>query len=311
MRSLAILSALWLLTTAMPATAQLQVVAQTSRSNFLLYERVDLLVTVTNIGNTDVVLNNDNKHPWLSFLLSKHAGQNYMPIRQERQSNFDPVTVKAGENKTFKVNITPLFTFREEGQYRATAVIDLPGQGQMVSDYVPFMVMRGQKAWSQSRPSEGSQRIYSLVRFSPDSDSTRLYLRVEDPAENLVYANLGLGEVASSVDPEVLFDPQGNLHILHPSALGTYIYTRTDSLGKLLHQVVFKTEAVRGPSGIERVPPRLTKLDDGNVTVLGGVEQGPGTQHERLSDGQVVKTAAAPPPPSAPATPAPSPNAKR
>jgi len=300
MRYLALVCALGFLAAALPASAQIQVMAQSQRTNFLLYERVDLLITITNIGDTDLILNNDNKHPWLSFLLSHHVGPNYMPIRQERGSNFDPLTLKAGTNKTLKVNLTPLFTFREEGDYRATAVIDLPGQGQVVSDYVPFSVLRGQKIWSQSHPVEGSQRIYTLLRFSPDSDSTRLYLRVEAPAENLVYSNACLGELVASIDPDVLFDPQGNLHILHPTALGTYTYTRIDPDGKVLHQVAFKTEALREPTGVERVPPRLAKLNDGNVTVLGGVEQGPDSRHERLSDGQMVRTAAAPPPAPAP-----------
>ncbi len=303
MRYLAVVGALWLLATVSPATAQIQVTAQTSRTNFLLYERVDLVVTVTNIGDNDLVLNNEEKqHPWLSFLVSRHVQQNYMPIRQERDSNFAPVTLKAGENKTFRVNLTPLFTFREEGQYRAAAVVDLPGEGQIVSDNVPFSVQRGQKVWSQMRPVDGSERIYSLIRFSPDSESTELYLRVEDPAENLVYANLGIGQLAASVDPEVLFDPQGNIHILHPTALGTYLYTRTDPNGKMLHQGIFKTQAVRGPNGVERIRPRLAKLNDGNATVIGGMEQNPNVHEEKLSEGQVPQSTTETIPPAPPAS---------
>jgi hypothetical protein len=296
---LVIIGALCLLATALPATAQIQVMAQTKRSNFLLYERVDLYITITNIGGTDLVLNNDDKdHPWLSFLLSRHTGPNYLPIRQERNSEFNPISLKAGENKTLRVNVTPLFAFREEGDYRVAAVVDLPGAGQAFSDNVGFTVFKGQTVWSQVHPVDGSERTYSLVRFSPDSDSTKLFLRVEDPAENLVYANVGLGEMVSSIDPSVFFDPQGNVHILHPSALGTYVYTRADPDGKIVHQGVFKTEAMRTESGIERIPPRLTKLDDGNVIVLGGMQEDPNAPREKLSDGQVLKTATAPTPAS-------------
>ena len=45
------------------------------------------------------------------------------------------------------------------------------------------------------RSVESSERTYSLIRFSPTSDTTQLYLRVEDPSENLVYTNLALGEM--------------------------------------------------------------------------------------------------------------------
>lgn len=303
MKHLAIAAAFWLLAAACPVAAQITVAAQTQRSNFLLYERVDLLVTVTNIGESDIVLNNDEGHPWLSFLLSRHVQQNYMPIRQERQSNFSPSTLKAGESKIFRVNITPLFTFREEGDYRVEAVVDLPGQGQIASPDVPFSVLKGQTVWKQVHPADGSERTYSLIRFSPDSDSTELYLRVEDPAENIVYTNIGLGQMASFIKPDAFFDPQGNLHILHPAALATYVYTRTDPSGKIVHQGIFKTSSVQTITGIQRVPPQLHKLDDGNVIVMGGVEQDPHTSREKLSDGQSTRHVSASPQPM-PSSPA-------
>jgi len=280
-RYLAALGALCFLAASSPAMAQIEVSAQMERNNFLLYERVDVLITVANAGETDLILSNNEGHPWLSFLVSKH---NRLPVRQERESTFAPLTLKVGETKTLRVNITPLFSFREEGDYKAAAVIDLPGEGQIISDSIPFVVLKGNKIWSQARPVDGSQRIYSLLRFSPDSDTTKLYLRVEDPGENLVYANLALGEMVSFIDPEVYFDPQGNIHVLQPFALGTYLYTRADPDGKILHQGIFKT--------FQTIPPRLTKMDDGNVTVVGGLEENPNAPRERLSDGQKTEKAA-------------------
>ena len=273
--SLALLGVLGFLAATSLAPAQIQVSAQTARTNFLLYERVDLLVTIVNASDSDLILNNNEGHPWLSFLVSKH---NRLPVRPERTSNFEPLTLKVGETKTLRVNLTPLFSFREEGDYKAAAVIDLPGAGQIISDGVPFTVLNGRQIWSQTRPVEGSQRIYSLVRFSPQPDTTQLYLRVEEPAENVVYANLALGDMVSFIDPAVNFDPQGNIHILQPVALGTYLYTRADPSGKILHQGIFKT--------FRDIPPRLSKLEDGNVIVVGGLEENPDTQREKLHDGQ-------------------------
>jgi hypothetical protein len=275
MRYLAAVGALCFLATLSPATAQIRVSAQTERSDFLLYERVDLLVTIANAGENDLILNNNEGHPWLSFLVSKH---NRLPVRQERDSTFKPIYLKVGETKTLRVNLTPLFSFREEGDYTAEAVIDLPGEGQMISDSVPFQVLRGRSVWSQTRPVAGSERIYSLVRFSPESDITKLYLRVEDPSENIVYTNLALGEVVAYIDPEVFFDPQGAIHVMQPIAMGTYLYTRADPDGKILHQSIFKT--------FQTIPPRLAKMEDGNVTVVGGLEEDPNMPREKLSEGQ-------------------------
>ena len=109
--TLAIVGVLWLAVAGSTAIAQVQVAAQTERTYFLLYERVDLLVTVANVGDTDLVLDNNEGHPWLSFLVSRHSQQNYLPVRPERDGNFPPVTLKAGENKTMRINLTPLFSF--------------------------------------------------------------------------------------------------------------------------------------------------------------------------------------------------------
>ncbi len=280
---LALAGALCFWATSSPVMGQVEVTAQTERSNFLLFERVDVLVTITNAGDTDRVLNNDEGHSWLSFLV---ATKKRLPIRQERRSDFQALDLKAGENKTLRINLTPLFSFREEGDYKVSAVIDLPGQGEVISQAVPFTVLNGRKVWSQQRTIDGTQRIYSLLRFSPQPDSTQLYLRVEEPDENIVDTNIALGEVVAFVDPDVFFDPKGNLHILQPIALSTYLYSRTDLTGKILDQRIFKT--------FHEIPPHLTKIEDGSVFVAGGLEEDPKKPREKLSDAQGANKPATP-----------------
>ncbi len=215
--------------------------------------------------------------------MTKH---NHVPVHPERHSDFESLTLKVGESKTLRVNITPLFSFRDEDEYKVAAVIDLPGQGQIMSAGVPFTVLHGHVVWNVTRPVDGAQRVYSLIRFSPKINTTALYLRVESPADNTVYANIALGDMVSSVDPEVQFDPKGNIHILQPVALGTYLYTRADPDGKVLTQRIFKT--------FHEIPPRLAKIDDGNVLVAGGLAEDPDAPRERLSDAQNGKPATPP-----------------
>jgi hypothetical protein len=277
MRFLAALGLLGFLASASPAFAQVSVGAQMSqeRSSYLLYERVDMLITVTNTSASDIVLDNGEGHPWLSFVVCKH---NTMPVRPERQAFFKPLTLKVGESKTLRVNLTPLFSFREEGAYTAQAVVELPGAGDLVSQEVPFNVLRGHLVWSEQRPVDGSQRTYSLIRFEQKPDLTELYLRVEDPAQNIVYSTTGIGPMEAFVDPQAYFDPDGNVHILHLISMSTYLYTRADTEGKVAHQGVFKT--------FDEIPPRLRKMDDGSVYVAGGLEETPDMVRETLSAGQ-------------------------
>ena len=277
MRFLAALGLLFFFATASSALAQITVNAQMARdgAEYLLYERVDMLVTLTNNSESDLVLDNDGNQPWLSFVVCKH---NTLPVRPERQAFFKPLTLKQGQSQTLRINLTPLFSFREEGQYTAQAVVNLPGAGNMVSQEVPFTVLRGRSIWSEQRAVQGADRVYSLLRFSPKPDETELYLRVEVPSDNVVLANTGLGPIEAYVDPEVFFDPQGNLHVLHVLAMSTYLYTRTDPDGKVVHQGVFKT--------YQSIPPRLRKMDDGNVYVGGGLEETPELARESLLAGQ-------------------------
>jgi hypothetical protein len=292
------LAAIFLLVATGLGFAQIQISAQTQRQNFLLFERVDVLVTVTNIGNNDLELNNDEGRPWLSFMVSAEGVQHsFLPVHSERQSNFAPLALKQGEAKTFDVNITPLYTFRVEGNYKVAAVVDLPGEGQIISDPVPFTIQKGHAIVSQVRMVDTLERIYSLVRFSPSSDETSLYLRVEAPTENVVYANLALGKLVSSMDPELQFDPQGDVHVLQPTSLGTYLYTRADEDGKVLDQRLFRSIPWQSR-------PRLFKLDDGSVIVNGGMSEDPHAPREKLSDSQNGQKVAAP---VAPADPPPAP----
>jgi hypothetical protein len=298
----ALLAAIFLLALAGFLRAQVQVSAQFSkRSDFLLYERVDLFVTITNIGNTNLQLNNDEGQPWLSFMVSGESMQHvFLPVHSERESMFAPLTLKMGETKTLRVDLTPLFAFRQEGNYRASAVIDLPGEGQVVSEPIAFSVQRGHTLVDRVRMVDTLERDYSLVRFSPSADRTDLYLRVEAPSENLVYANVGLGELVSASDPIMEFDPQGDVHILQCTALSTYLYTRASADGKVLDQRLFKA--------IEWQPrPQLQKLEDGSVIVAGGMQQDTAPR-ERLSDSQHGERVDGPMAPGEPLTrPAPSP----
>jgi hypothetical protein len=282
----ALLAAFLFLAVSVSASAQqvIQLSAQTQRTNFLLYERVDLIITLTNISGTDIELSNDEGRPWLNFqVMGEQRRDTFLPVHSERQSNFAALTLKANETKRLRVDITPLFSFRSEGNYRVSAVVDLPGEGQIVSDPVPFTVQKGRVVASDIRSVDSIERVYSLVRFSPSSDATSLYLRVAAPSENVIYANYALGELASSVDPTMLFDPQGNVHVLQPTSMGTYLYSRTNPDGKVLDQRLFKS-GVDPDSGL-MVGPRLVKIDDGNVIVRGGRSQNTAPR-ERLSDTQ-------------------------
>ena len=158
MRFLAALGVLCFLAGSSVLRAQVQVSAQLERTGFLLYERVILHVTLTNVSDSDVVLNNDEGHPWLSFLVSKH---NRLPVHPERDAAFKPVNLKSGESKTLLVNITPLFSFREEGEYTTSAVVNLPAWAKSFPS--PFLSLSCGQGSLELNPSRRRNQARLLV----------------------------------------------------------------------------------------------------------------------------------------------------
>jgi hypothetical protein len=125
------------------------------------------------------------------------------------------------------------------------------------------------------------------MRFNTRDDSS-LYLRVEEPEENIVYCTYQLGRYVSIQKPEARFDSEGMLHILHPVGTTTYRYTQADAQGNiLLHED--REMAANGPF--------LRDNGAGAVALVGGIAHGAGAarQREKLSTGQSGPTAQAAP----------------
>lgn len=256
-----------------PLRAQVTVSIDSERTNFMLFAPVVVSVTINNNTDHDLVLQNTDGQTWLSFLIKKPDG---FPVHTDQKYNPSPITFKPGELKTVSVNLTPFYAFRDVGNYRVAAVLDLPGEGQLISENFSFNVIRGQKVWSQARPIDGTERTFTLFRFAPDNLSTELYLRIDAPKENLVYATVMLGQVISAVDPQTSFDRDGELHILHTAAQGTYRYTRINQNGGVENQSVYEA--------MPEFAPKLVANNDGTVMVVGGQIQNTDNQRERLSD---------------------------
>jgi hypothetical protein len=258
-----------------PLVGQVQVAVEVDHANHLLFEPVNVKVSILNNTESDLALKGTEASPWLSFLVTRPDGT---PVRSEQPLAAQPVLLKNQEARSLLVNVTPLFAFREPGEYRVRAVVNLPGSGDLISSPVTFSVANGHKIWSQTRPLNASERIYSLIRFVPSVDTTYLYIRVEDEKENIVYATFPIGEIVAFSEPQTAFDLAGNLHIIHVDGKSSYCYSVIGVNGNMKEQAHYVS--------VNDDVPRLRREAEGAVLVAGGRKQGPETQRERLSDAQ-------------------------
>lgn len=250
--------------------AQIELGIQLERDQYLLYEPIPVKMVVRNNSGSPLQLSG----PWLSFLVTKSDGHG---VRADNPLDSEPQKFEPGEQKTFTANITPLYAIRDSGQYLVQGVVDVQGT-QYVSKTVALNVANGLRIWKESKPIQGVQRVYSLIRFSPTSTATLLFVRVDEPDQNRVFSTLPLGEVVTYLEPETKFDREGNLHILHPQGKGFFRYSRISGSGKLLNQVDYNSSNQSRPS--------LVSSEEGMIMVTGGFSTKDQPKRSKLSQGQ-------------------------
>lgn len=267
------------------------VVVENSREQYVLFEPIDLQITLQNNSSQDLVFEDaGNTRSWLDFLVVSDVTKSI--LTRDQTQHFDKLTLPSGQSKSLMVNVTPLYNIRQTGQYKIQVVVQIAGH-EFVTSPTKVTIVNGQKIWHQSRLVDGSMRSYSLIRFTPTAQGVFLYLRVEDEALNVVYATERLGEIVSYADPLTMFDAQGNLHIIHVSGKGLYRYSRVGPKGEIQTQQAFSSD--------DQSRPQLVATQDGAVLVLGGRKEDASTARELLSKGQALFRKA--PTPSFPAPP--------
>jgi hypothetical protein len=252
--------------------AQVKVKLSTNRQNFLLFEPANFTVTVTNESSNPIDFQNRESQTWLTFVIIR---ENNARVRSDISFSPQNRLLQSGESMSLQVNITPYYLIRETGQYKIHAVVRVPGSDPVMTENLVFNIGRGETVWTKTRTLNDKQRVYTLVRFL-DTDTAKLYLRVEEPEENIVYSTSELGPMLASTAPSVLFDAGGDIHVLHILAAKSYRYTVADGLGKVTQQ----TDRYSSAS-----VPQIVARDGGTVDLIGGATLKE-TTREKLSIGQ-------------------------
>ncbi len=250
------------------AAAQVQVELKLSRRLYILYEPIFATVTVTNYSGQDLRLEEDGGRQWFGFEINTSDGRLLVPF--EADYKISPLTLRAGDRVTRKLDLTPLFPIRDFGQHRLRATIFARDFGRFFSSaYQAFDLTEGRTVMRQTvgKPGSGELREYQLLTHSLP-DRLLLYVRVREPQGTLVYGTRPIGRLLpAAVEPQTMLDRGNNLHILHMAAPRAYFYTQVTPDGERVAQEIF----------VERTGsrPTLARLGDGRVEVRGGRLQTP------------------------------------
>jgi len=250
--------------------AQLDLRLETPKSSYLQYAPIPVTVKLKNLGGTELVLEEQEGKPWLEMLVQSTDG---LLLKPDRPLAPPPTSLRAGEARSLPLDLSPHFLVREPGGYKVRASVRMPSGQTLLTEPLTFLVGRGETVWTMPRGEGKERRIFSLLKFYEDPN-VGLYLRVEVPAQNLVYPARRLGPFLPLGQPAAEFDSENHLHLLYPVAPGQHRVTVVDPNGNPLR------EENRQETGEK---PRLRKSPDGLVEVQGGTIILPSHLREKLS----------------------------
>jgi hypothetical protein len=239
-----------------------------ARTEFLLYESIDVQVKVRNSSSQTLDTSKVGKNSWLDITVVSSRDEDI--TRTSREWKPEPIIVPGGEIKSISVNLTPLYLIREPDEYKIYAHLYI-GDQEFVSRPLRIIVTKGQPVWLQRYtaapdPSDPEKkprsRIYSLLIHNT-KDSQMIYVRIMDPTTSKVYCTTSLGSVVNYQDPNTRIDIKGDLHILHQSGTRIYTYSHLNPQGKMVKSRFFAN------LGSE---PKMIASGKGETDVVGGEE---------------------------------------
>jgi hypothetical protein len=252
------------------AQAQLDVEIALARETYLLYERVQVAVDITNLSTEDIVLGGPGGTDWLTFTLTGNGGTPLSPYQAE---GFDiEPTVIAGRQKLRKtVVLNSRYSLAQRGNYTVRASVYYPPTGRYITTQNRrFNIDDGIVFWERPVPVSpergGGFRRLELLSYSA-TERTDIYLRIRDQASRNILKTFALGRVILHRQPQATLDRDNLLHVVFMGAPNTYSHTVVDAFGEVLRQDVYQDKGGN--------PPRLMMASDGTVGVRGGVFQDP------------------------------------
>jgi hypothetical protein len=252
------------------AQAQIGLGLASDRPEYLLYEPIEIKITVSNQTPDPMDLSRSagGKGPWLDFYVTTSKGQEIMATNAKWSA--PKLILPSADTESFFVNITPLFEIREAGKYEVTAQVRYEGE-VVGSRTLAFQVVNGAAIWEKTRkliPSskdpEKTPRVrnYSLL-VHRQKPKDMLYLRIIDPENELVYCTTPLGPITNFKEPTTILDVHGNIHVFHRSGIRVFTYSLYSPNGKKINTRFFSN------IGSE---PQLVYLDNHEIQVVGGEE---------------------------------------
>ncbi|QQL45658.1 hypothetical protein [Sulfuriroseicoccus oceanibius] len=278
------------------AHAQLEIKIKTKQREYVQFEDIPVMITLTNRSGRDLTLGGPGGADWLDFRVFR--GQR--AVRRSNLNNiFEPTMIRNGQTMKFTVDIANYFTMTDFGFYTFQAAVWFsPARKYITSNRTSGNVVSARVLWDQTygvtrdRPKtdtdlsefeslhdDGGSRLMTLrthkfMKFTGRNKSY-LYYRLDDPSTLACLTCYRLAELIDIRKPMFAIDNDNHAHVLWMTRPQMYAKVEIDTRGNVLPDSV-KYFKEKGPS-----IPRLQAVPQGGVAVVGGVEFDPDAAKEQ------------------------------
>lgn len=234
----------------------------------------DLVVTVTIINRSGQTLELGEDNSWLNFSI-----QGEKSIIVQRLGDVPvqgPFRLKSGQSEVRLYNLTPYYTFRQQGRYSLSVSMKVPQWKQdIASKPLVFSIMNAVAVTGLPNlefgvpPRPGTPagppevRKYTLEK-SIYLKQPKLYFRVTDVSGRKTFRVFPIGPYVSFSQPEVQIDGESRLHLLYQFYAKSFCYCVIDPDGRLV---------VRQIHDYSQTRPTLRTDTEGQVYVGGGIRR--------------------------------------
>lgn len=243
-----------------PAMGQVELSARLQHGRVLQFEPILSTVRIHNRTPRPVQVGRGQEVE-LHFDIAVRPGD-FLPERADARYA-DPFTVEPGESVSVVVNLLDRYPLTRLGPYSVRARIAYAGRtqqsGRMQLDVVPGLRVQSTEG-TLTGELGGPRRICTLLNLTRDGRE-HLFLRFDDPDEQLCYGVHDLGTFIRFAEPRLEVDLLGHVHVLHQSAPSRY----THSVFRLNGRPLDRTFYTKGYASI-----RLEPGEDGELVVVGG-----------------------------------------
>jgi hypothetical protein len=249
-------SALLLLTLLAATTrAQFEVIVTPEKSGYLLFEPVTMVCRVKNTGAAPVTLGESATNATVRLVVRGPDGR--PPAALPGRVLPEPIPVEPLNQATFRSDLSAVADLRDPGLYSVQLEVRHGG----------FVYTSAKASLTVSAGTELAQvvglnppRLF-LLRTAPREEGLHFYVRIDDPAQTTCYGVYEVDRFLAGRPVEKLFDNQGRLHLLHPSAPDMFTHSVFQADGK----PVSRERVRRGFAEIG-----LARAPDGSVRVVSG-----------------------------------------